>query len=131
MNNWVGGISDPHYSINYWGAINHWRFYRKTSHFANPSHVWVLLDENPKSINDGFFLTVLPFPLPALGSSYHMRDVPGSNHGHASGFSFADGHSEIYNWKNQDLIQAKSPGIQIREVTSDVRWLLEHTSEPK
>ena len=131
MNNWVGGISPSNDPFNYWGAINRWRFYRKTTHFVSPSQVWVLLDENPKSINDGFFLTYMPPQIPALGSSYQMRDVPGSNHGHASGFSFADGHSEIHNWKNEDIIHAQKAVITIRSVTSDVQWLLSHTTEPK
>jgi len=60
-----------------------------------PANVWVAVDEHPDSINDAIF-HVIPGLVP---SSYCWRDLPGSLHNGACGFSFADGHSEIHKWK--------------------------------
>ena len=61
-----------------------------------PANVWVAVDEHPDSINDAIF-HVIPGLTP---SSYCWRDLPGSLHNGACGFSFADGHSEIHKWKD-------------------------------
>ena len=54
---------------------------------------WVTLDEHADSINDGFFIDDI--------ASTSWGDTPASYHGGACGFSFADGHAEIHQWKSQ------------------------------
>jgi prepilin-type N-terminal cleavage/methylation domain-containing protein len=66
--------------------------YRKQSDFLlGPSMTWVTIDENPASINDGWFVHE---------SRTAFVDYPASYHNNAGGLSFADGHSEIKKWKS-------------------------------
>jgi prepilin-type processing-associated H-X9-DG protein len=61
--------------------------YRKQGDFVlGPSMTWVTIDENPVSINDGWFVHE---------SKTSFVDYPASYHNGAGGLSFADGHSEI------------------------------------
>ena len=88
------------------------------------ANCFVVLDENPWSINDGWFCT------DATG----WVDKPATYHNNACGFSFADGHSEIHKWRDANLIGFKGPygaavGAQVG--IGDVDWLLQHSSIPK
>jgi prepilin-type N-terminal cleavage/methylation domain-containing protein/prepilin-type processing-associated H-X9-DG protein len=67
----------------------------KTSSILNPSPsmAWVMVDEHPDGINDGWMATRMY----SDGRAY-WRDLPASYHNGACGFSFADGHSEIKKW---------------------------------
>ena len=70
--------------------------YRRQSDFLlGPAMTWVTIDENPASINDGWFVHE---------SRTSFVDTPASYHNNSGGLSFADGHSEIKKWK--------SPAIQ-------------------
>jgi hypothetical protein len=73
-----------------------WLTYGKLSSFIRPgpSRTWVIMDENPYSINDGSFaVSALATP----GNTY-LIDYPSGLHGEAGGISFADGHSIIHKW---------------------------------
>jgi prepilin-type processing-associated H-X9-DG protein len=93
-----------------------------------PSDLWVLVDEHPDSINDGFLINYI------LDES-SWADLPASYHNGACGFTFADGHSEIKKWREPSTIVpikrtqyngfAVPPG-QLR----DIKWRNEHTSAP-
>ena len=65
--------------------------YQTMSSIRYPSTTFVFLDEREDSINDGTFFTKVDQP-------GYLQDVPASYHGGASGFSFADGHSEMHKW---------------------------------
>lgn len=100
--------------------------YQKTTDFGgatgSPSEIFVYVDENPDSLNDGFMLCRPD------GSVY--GDFPANNHGNASSFSFADGHSEIHRWRDAFLTPkplTKSPTIAPKD-SVDNRWLNTHTS---
>src|SRR2546423_1026297 len=56
-----------------------------------PSKLWLLVDEHPDSINDGWLIT-------DVTSKSRWVDLPASYHNRACGFAFADGHSEIHKW---------------------------------
>jgi prepilin-type processing-associated H-X9-DG protein len=58
-----------------------------------PAKTWLVIDEHPDSINDGFFINN-----PRTASWW--QDIPASYHNGACGFSFVDGHSEIKKWKS-------------------------------
>jgi prepilin-type N-terminal cleavage/methylation domain-containing protein/prepilin-type processing-associated H-X9-DG protein len=63
-----------------------------------PVNVFVILDENADSIcflNGDATFAFNPGQSPTDES---WRDLPGSYHGGATSFSFADGHSEIHKW---------------------------------
>jgi prepilin-type processing-associated H-X9-DG protein len=64
----------------------------------SPSKLWLLLDENPDSINDA----ALAFQMPtgAHGANTGWIDCPSKLHGGACGFGFVDGHAEMHAWIN-------------------------------
>lgn len=61
--------------------------------WPNPTSIFVLLDEHPDFINDGWYVSCNDGPEGRLWS-----DMPASYHNGAAGFAFADGHSEIKRW---------------------------------
>jgi prepilin-type processing-associated H-X9-DG protein len=76
-----------------------WLTYGKLSSFTRPgpSETWVVLDENPYSINDGSFaVSAVATP----GNTY-LIDYPSGLHGGAGGMAFADGHAIIHKWKDK------------------------------
>ncbi|MBW8864319.1 MAG: prepilin-type N-terminal cleavage/methylation domain-containing protein [Verrucomicrobia bacterium] len=77
-----------------------------------PANCFVFLDENPASLNDGYF--------EYMADSSAIFDRPGVNHGNSSSFSFADAHAELKKWNDTFL------NIKNNNIGSDVRWLSEH-----
>jgi len=99
-----------------------------------PANVWVSLDEHPDSISDAIF-HFIPGYIP---SSRAWRDLPGSLHNGACGFSFADGHSEIHKWKEAltkqpvlkdfkpwEKLPGQSPGRFAVPNSEDYAWVNE------
>jgi prepilin-type N-terminal cleavage/methylation domain-containing protein len=72
-----------------WG-FGTFKQFLKQSDVPRPAKTWVMMDEHPDSINDGFFVNN-----PGAGN---WQDLPASYHCGVCGFSFADGHSEIKKW---------------------------------
>jgi prepilin-type N-terminal cleavage/methylation domain-containing protein/prepilin-type processing-associated H-X9-DG protein len=72
--------------------------YGKSSSFTRPgpSDTWVIMDENPITINDGSF-AVSGFATP---TATYLIDYPTGLHGGSGGLAFADGHSAVHKWKN-------------------------------
>jgi prepilin-type N-terminal cleavage/methylation domain-containing protein/prepilin-type processing-associated H-X9-DG protein len=68
-----------------------YRTYGKTSAITapGPSDLWVLMDENPTTINDGSL---------AVCMSGWLVDYPANYHNGGAGISYADGHSEVRKW---------------------------------
>jgi prepilin-type N-terminal cleavage/methylation domain-containing protein/prepilin-type processing-associated H-X9-DG protein len=77
-------------------GFNRWRGFRKTTDpkTRGPSEIWVLVDEHPDSINDGYMIPVLS----GYGGLYGWCDFPSTLHNGACGFAFLDGHSVIKKW---------------------------------
>jgi prepilin-type processing-associated H-X9-DG protein len=73
-----------------------WRIYKKSSDMILPvpANLWVIMDENPDSVNDAACAVWMDLP------GMKWQDGPGVGHGGGCGFSFADGHSEIKKWKD-------------------------------
>src|SRR4029434_7122797 len=70
--------------------------YRNQSDFVlGPSMTWVTIDENPASINDGWFVHE---------SKTAFVDYRAYYHNNAGGLSFADGHSEIKKWRSPAIL---------------------------
>ena len=93
MNSWMAGQLGPDGASA--GNGGGYRTYRRLSDIVAPvpSDAWVMLDEHPDGINDGWFATRM-----FEGASGYWRDLPASYHNGACGFSFADGHAEIRKW---------------------------------
>jgi prepilin-type N-terminal cleavage/methylation domain-containing protein/prepilin-type processing-associated H-X9-DG protein len=127
MNSWMG----MNEGVHSWFGGTEFRAYLKSSDIVDPgpSMTWVLVDEHPDSINDGFFcVDMRGYPNAASAA---LPDFPASYHNKACGFAFADGHSEIKKWTDS---RTTPP---IRKVTvqtvsqannKDVLWLWEHTT---
>jgi len=81
-----------------------YRKYQKMAEFGtgglSASECFVFLDENPESLNDGFFLII------AAGSPPTINDRPAVNHGKYSSFSYADGRAQLHKW--DDVFKSKN-----------------------
>jgi prepilin-type processing-associated H-X9-DG protein len=89
------------------------------------ANTWVFIDENPVSINDGWFCCD---PSPAANN---WIDKPATYHDRAGGLAFADGHAQIRVWKDQNLINYKGPpvtGVTAQAGVGDLQWLGARTS---
>ncbi len=78
------------------GRNQHFEGFRqwlKLSTVNRPAQYFVVIDEHPDSINDGYFLNNPTSVQTSWG------DNPATFHGGAGGISFADGHSEIHRWR--------------------------------
>jgi len=98
--------------------------FKKNSDFGGQlgsSDCFVYLDENPGTLNDGFY-----FGNPTLGG---FGDMPAVNHGNSTSFSFADGHCELKKWINCLLNVHSAGGIQAKK--SDNVWLVNHMTYVK
>jgi prepilin-type N-terminal cleavage/methylation domain-containing protein/prepilin-type processing-associated H-X9-DG protein len=95
-----------------------WRTFGKSTDPGppNPSMLWVLVDEDVKSLNDAAFC----FGMVQLGTV----DVPGSAHAGACGFAFADGHSEIHHWRRTPVQNEVMDAV----ATQDWTWMQQRTS---
>ena len=99
--------------------------YLKQSQVRRPAKTWLVIDEHPDSINDGYFINN-----PDVN---HWQDMPASYHNGACGFSFADGHSEIKKWQSNSskytAVQFAYPATKPFDAPgyADFRWYLERT----
>jgi|SRR5450759_314419 prepilin-type N-terminal cleavage/methylation domain-containing protein/prepilin-type processing-associated H-X9-DG protein len=86
----------------------------------SPSTCWVFLDENDKTINDGWF--VVPGPMSATA----WVDCVASYHNRAGGLAFADGHAEIKRWRDGN-VTGPNPTLFMNADPAggyaDLRWM--------
>jgi prepilin-type N-terminal cleavage/methylation domain-containing protein/prepilin-type processing-associated H-X9-DG protein len=81
--------------------------YYKESDLAIPgaANLWVFIDENPVSINDGSFICD-----PQIAD---WIDCPASYHNGSGGLAFADGHAQLRKWTDPTvLVNWAPPTIQ-------------------
>ena len=109
--------------------------YRKYSAMnrPGPSRTWVFIDEREDVINDGFFYVNMTGYDPINPGSYGIGDYPASYHNGSGGLAFADGHSEIHQWKDPRTKPLLSKGATIpwgvgSPNNQDVAWLQERSS---
>ncbi len=98
--------------------------YRKQSNIQRSSDTWVFIDENPATINDGFFIT-RPW-------DNGWTDSPATYHNNAGGLSFSDGHAEIKKWKDPGILGRKVTGIgpPTLDGGADYNWLKQRATYP-
>lgn len=109
------------------------RIFRKqtdiNSHAGGPVKLFVLVDENPNTINDGYFLI---YPNQGTVNPTTWTDVPASYHNKACGFSFADGHAEIKKWRDKNLIAAADINTPVDpNYKADLIWMIERVGDAK
>ncbi len=94
---WLSGVyqdPDPNYVT----------FGKMVSFVApGPASTWVIMDENPLSINDALFAVSM--------TGDNIVDFPSGLHAGSCGVSFADGHSEIHKWKSP-FVYTPNPDAQ-------------------
>ncbi len=131
MCNWVGGDGDSPSDgyKNGWGAAVPFTVVRKMSDFITPAQTFVLLDEQERSMNDGFFCVQITDWTDTPNSSEEIYDYPASRHNNACGFAFADGHSENHQWKESKILTPPTPiASQAVPNSKDFFWLQLHTT---
>jgi prepilin-type N-terminal cleavage/methylation domain-containing protein/prepilin-type processing-associated H-X9-DG protein len=117
-------------SMNCWmNPINAWgggsaKVFRKQSDLADPgpAKTWVTIDENPISINDGWFVVDILIN--------DWVDFPASYHNRAGGLSFADGHAEIKKWTDPGVVNLKTFS-RVAMKGPDLRWIQERSTVRK
>src|SRR5262249_42166057 len=92
-----------------------WLTYGKMSSFTRPgpANTFVIMDENPISINDDT-LAVPAFATPPNPSPFSSPDA---SHGGSAGSSFADGHVVMHKWQD---VRTYSPSIASPRTGSSV-----------
>ncbi|NOS72532.1 MAG: prepilin-type N-terminal cleavage/methylation domain-containing protein [Verrucomicrobia bacterium] len=122
MSCWMNPIRDWN-SIMGYGGGSALRVFKKQADINRPSpaNCWVLIDENPLSINDGWFVC-------DPNNKNSWPDVPASYHNGAGGLSFADGHSEIKKWRDKTVLNLSAPGAAKDSTSTDLEWLQERTT---
>ncbi|MGA2751909.1 MAG: prepilin-type N-terminal cleavage/methylation domain-containing protein [Verrucomicrobiota bacterium] len=139
LNNWVetgtpktrsvsmnGWISPAPPSVQDLGPTNGCLIYHKAGDLGVPgaSRLWLIMDENPWSINDAF-VVINPHDTTWV-------DYPASYHNHANGISFCDGHAEIHKWNDPLVYNLTLTGVQAQREgggaptpanPADLHWL--------
>ena len=98
----------------------------KLAEVSKPSGIFVFLDEQADTLNDGFFVNRL--------DDYAWGNLPGSYHNGAVNLSFADGHEETHRWVVPGTVR---PVRRTRidkfaaAPTTDFEWLKARTSFKK
>jgi prepilin-type N-terminal cleavage/methylation domain-containing protein/prepilin-type processing-associated H-X9-DG protein len=131
MNGWMGpypgGLGDLG------SATTYYRVYNKDGDMAVPgsANLWVLMDENPWSINDGWLEEnpVGTAANPPTATSW--SDEPASYHNNACGISFGDGHAQIRKWTDLNMINTHTDGVAAVRPYTDLNWLLSKTTAHK
>ena len=128
---WPNANQDP-------SNFNKYRVFQKTTDPLRPTDLFVILDEHPDSINDGWYIVVGR----DWGGASAWCDFPSTLHNGACGFAFLDGHSQIKKWRGKmasqewmavtfrdrhaGQLQATSTADQ-----TDIEWAKTHMAEPK
>jgi prepilin-type N-terminal cleavage/methylation domain-containing protein/prepilin-type processing-associated H-X9-DG protein len=112
-----------------WTTSPPWNIFSKTSDMLNPAPVnlWVFIDENPDSVNDGAFAMNMELSWPNTG----WQDGPTILHDGGCGFGFADGHSEIHKWRDprtlgRSMETSYKYGFgygQVQRQNLDIQWV--------
>jgi prepilin-type N-terminal cleavage/methylation domain-containing protein len=115
MNAWIQPlpVNDPTPPWNNGANDTGLRIYTKDSDLTVPgaANTWLLIDENPCSINDAWFVedptetsTVNGITMPK------WVDCPANYHNRACGISFTDGHAQIKKWTDPAILSVTLNG---------------------
>lgn len=115
MNCWMAGGQVSSKGTVFW----------KESQIKNPSHLWVLIDEDELTIDDGYFFT-------DVDGGRGWINIPSRRHNFGFAWNFADGHSEIYKITDPLLRNLKtspgSEGLGGSQGTDDFRMFTNRTT---
>jgi prepilin-type N-terminal cleavage/methylation domain-containing protein/prepilin-type processing-associated H-X9-DG protein len=112
MNAWMNPLPGQQWAGDGGGVRN----FRQMSHITKPSETWVTIDENPRSINDGWFVC------DPRASAW--VDIPATYHNKAGGLAYADGHAEIKSWKDNGILKPTATiGAAPEDKGVNLKWL--------
>jgi prepilin-type N-terminal cleavage/methylation domain-containing protein/prepilin-type processing-associated H-X9-DG protein len=118
-------VGDPGELTNRFNAL-YVQFY-KSAEVRSPSGIFVFLDEQADTLNDGFFVNRL--------DNYAWGNLPGSYHNGGVNLSFADGHQESHRWQVPGTIRTvqkqRLPDSIPATPPTDFDWLKVRTSYRK
>jgi prepilin-type N-terminal cleavage/methylation domain-containing protein/prepilin-type processing-associated H-X9-DG protein len=130
MNAFMNGSSTQSSVNSLMDLPNYVVYHKLTAMVApGPSDLWVFLDEQGDSINDGFFLV-------AMGQAQNWVDRPANYHGGTGAFSFADGHAESRAWRDgtiaNEAVTGQTPTayqtFPANPNAGDLSWIQSHTA---
>jgi prepilin-type N-terminal cleavage/methylation domain-containing protein len=78
-------------------------FFAKDSDLGQPSQLWVLIEQDERSIDDGSFATD-----PLGGVWYDLPSLSVHRHNYAFSLNFADGHSEVWRYRDSRSFAVKA-----------------------
>ena len=110
MNGWMGSRTMSQDQGNGNGP-DYRTFAREGELSGIASHLWVLADEDPSTLDDGWFLVT-------MNDTQPFASFPGLRHQRGCGVNFADGHTTIFKLRSPDSV----PGATISTTNPD--WLL-------
>ena len=88
-----------------------------------PTQLWVFVDENPGTINDGYFAE------DPINYKDRWVDCPACYHNKAGGVSFADGHAIIRRWTDANVLKQDNNGFKPKDPNSlDWEWFTQLTT---
>jgi prepilin-type processing-associated H-X9-DG protein len=103
-----------------------YRQFLRVPQIPQPAQIFVLTEEHPDSINDGYFLN--------KPDSMQWTDLPASYHKGAANLAFADGHLETHKWRFASTQPPARPDaahlpfpVPLAE-RADYDWLMERTT---
>ena len=135
MNVYLGGWGGTY--GGYGPEMTVYQLYMKYTDLKDPgpTGTFVFLDQREDSINMGNFAVNMAGYSPSNPKLYKFWDLPGAYHNRASGFSYADGHSELKRWLDArtypPLFPGGAPVLTPAANDVDITWLQDHATRPK
>ena len=118
-------VGDPGENTNRFNPL-YVQFF-KMAEIRSPSGIFVFLDEQADTLNDGFFVNKL--------ENEAWGNLPGSYHNGGVNLTFADGHLESHHWLVPGTVQPvhkeRLPGPIAANPSTDFEWLKARTSFKK
>jgi len=115
-------VGDPGENTNRFNPL-YVQFY-KSAETRSPAGIFVFLDEQADTINDGFFVNRL--------DNYVWGNLPGSYHNGGVNLTFADGHQESHRWQVPSTVRPvrkeRLPDSIPATPAADFDWLKSRTS---
>jgi len=85
-------------------------------HLKMPLGAFVFIDENPSTVNDGYFAITLT-------DVTHWIDTPAHYHNNGGNLSFADGHAENRRWRDGYILADGGINSPADQKAGDLAWL--------
>jgi hypothetical protein len=106
-------------------AVGFVPFYAKDSDIPKPDQLWVLIEEDERSISDGFFISD---PTGQIWMDFPAKSEHRHNYSYV--LDFADGHSTVWRYNDQRSFQV-SVNMTEQPGNTDLARLARATATPK